>query len=207
MPLSWSRSFLVVLSLVCLCSVPSFAENTAVLRDEGLNRAEQESFSYVIGPGNLIQIKIFGEASTNQIYRVDEAGNVNHSLIGRIKLGGLTVSVAEELMEKKLSGDYIINPRINIFILEYSHFSIMGEVQKPGTYEITGRVSAIEAISMAGGFTRVANPRTVKIIRKTEDGSESNIPVDTTIVTEKGKRSDEVYVEADDVIMVPKSFF
>ncbi|HTL70389.1 MAG TPA: polysaccharide biosynthesis/export family protein [Candidatus Eisenbacteria bacterium] len=168
--------------------------------------AVPENEDYVIGPQNVIQVKIFGEAATNQIYRVDEGGNINHALVGRVNLAGKTVAEAEKIMEEKLSGDYIVNPHVTIFVLEFSRFSILGEVQRPGTYEITGHVSVLEAISMAGGFTRVANSRGVRIIRKAE-GKEQTIDIDTTEITDQGKLSSEVSIQADDVIVVSKSFF
>lgn len=163
--------------------------------------------AYVIGTQNLLQIKIFGEAGVNQLYRIDEEGYIKHSLIGRAKLGGLTVTEAEKLMEQRLAGDYIINPQVNVFVLEYSRFSIIGEVRKPGNYEISGRVSIIRAISMAGGFTPVANQRGVQVIRRNADGTESKISVDTTRITHRGDLSAEIDLQADDVVVVPKSFF
>jgi polysaccharide export outer membrane protein len=166
----------------------------------------ESPFAYVIGPQNVLQIKIFGDASTNQIYRVDELGLIKHAFLGSVKIGGLSVSQAEELIEKKLSGDYIIDPRVTIFVLEHSRFSVIGEVKRPGTYEIQGKVSIIEAISLAGGFSTVANQRGVKIIRK-KDGTESTIDVDSTRVTQQGDTSANVFIEADDVVVVSKSFF
>ena len=166
----------------------------------------QGTMDYVIGPQNVIQIKIFGDAASNQIYRVDEAGDIKHALIGTVRVGGLSVSEAERLMESKLKGDYFVDPRVTIFVLEYSRFSVMGEVRKPGTYEILGKVSVIEAISMAGGFTPVAAQRDVKIIRK-RAGRESTINVDSTRVTEQGDTSANVTIQADDVVVVSKSFF
>ena len=165
-----------------------------------------EPQSYVIGPQNLLQIKIFGEAGTNQMYRVDEDGYIRHALAGRVKIAGLNVAEAEKQLEQQLDGDYIINPQVNIFVLEYSHFSIIGEVRKPGNYEISGRVSVIRAISMAGGFTPIANQRGVQIIRKTEDGREVKIGVDAVRIME-GNLSDEQDLQADDVVVIPKSFF
>ncbi len=161
---------------------------------------------YVIGPQNVIQIKIFGDASTHQIYRVNELGIIRHTLIGEVRVGGMTVSELENSIESKLKGDYFVDPRVNVFVLEYSTFSIIGEVKRPGNFEITGRVTVIEAISMAGGFTAVANQRGVKIMRK-KDGSKSTLPVDTTRITQQGDRSGDVSIEAEDVIVVPKSFF
>lgn len=162
---------------------------------------------YEIGPQNLLQIKIFGEAGINQLYRVDEDGYVKHSLLGRVKIGGLTVAEAEKEIEKRLDGDYIINPQVTIFVLEYGHFSIIGEVRKPGNYELSGRVSLIRAISIAGGFTPIANQKGVQIIRTAPDGTETKISVDTTRITQQGDLSAERDLQADDVIVVPKSFF
>jgi len=195
--------------LLCLSSV--FDEGAFAAKEEPANTtviqpSRKEDVAYIIGPRNMIQIKIFGDASTHQLYRVDELGFINHALVGKIKIAGLTTSEAEKLMESKLDKDYIINPRVNVFILQYSTFSIIGEVRKPGNYEITGRVSVIEAISMAGGFTAVANQRGVKIMRKTED-HESTLSVDTTRITQQGDRTADVYIEQDDVVVIPKSFF
>lgn len=166
----------------------------------------ESPFAYVLGPQNVIQVKIFGDASTNQIYRVDELGFIKHALLGSVKIGGLTVADAENLLEQRLSGDYIIDPRVTIFVLEHSRFSVIGEVKRPGTYEIQGKVSVIEAISMAGGFTGVANQRDVKIIRK-QDGREARINVDSTRITQHGDTTANVFIEADDVVVVSKSFF
>ena len=183
----------------------------AAEKDQGnstylVSSVKKDEVSYTIGRRNVLQIKIFGDAGTHQIYRVDELGYINHALIGKIKLADLTVTDAEKLIEEKLSGDYVLNPRVNIFVLQYSTFSIMGEVRKPGNYEITGRVSIIEALSMAGGFTAVANQRSVKIMRKKE-GQETSINVDTTRITQQGDRSGDIDIQEDDVVVVPKSFF
>lgn len=171
-----------------------------------LPKRRDDATPYAIGPRNVIQIKIFGDASTHQIYRVDELGYISHALVGRVKIAGLTVPEAEKLMESKLDKDYILNPRVNVFILQYSTFSIIGEIKRPGNYEITGRVSVIEAISMAGGFTAVANQRGVKIMRK-QEGRETAVNIDTTRITQQGDRSTDAYIEEDDVVVVPKSFF
>ena len=207
---------LLVLGFACvLCSVSSCpsvfsaADRPPVdisARDNDRDTADEGPGAYIIGAQNLLQIRIFGEASINQLYRVDEDGYIKHALAGRVKLGGLTVTAAERLMEQKLDGDYILNPQMSIFVLEYSHFSIIGEVRRPGNYEISGRVSVIRAISMAGGFTPIANQRGVQIIRKATDGSESKISVDAAKIME-GNLSDEQDLQADDVIVVPKSFF
>ena len=177
----------------------SSVKNSGDTEDEGPG-------AYIIGPQNLLQVRIFGEASINQLYRVDEEGYIKHALAGRIKMGDPTVSAAEKLVEQRLGGDYIINPQVSIFVLEYSQFSIIGEVRKPGNYEISGRMSVIRALSMAGGFTPIADQRGLQIIRKNADGTESKIHVDATRIMH-GDTSSEVDLQADDVVVVSKSFF
>ncbi len=207
-----SRRFLFTpLFFLALSSPISWAgtlnQPSQVVREIGTETGGPGELAYVLGPENLIQIKIFGDASVNALYRIDELGFINHALAGRLKLAGLTVVQAEELLKSKLSGDYYLNPQVNVFVIEHSRFSILGEVRKPGTYEILGRVSIIEAISIAGGFTPVANMRGVKIQRKSSAGGMSTINIDTTRITERGDPEAQVYIEADDVIVAPKSFF
>ncbi len=199
-------SLFLLTALTPLLAADDSAEKVPVVSTGAGPQAQSEPRGYIIGPQNLLQIKIFGDATSSQMYRVDEGGFVKHALIGRVKLSGMSVEDAEKMMETRLAGDYIINPQVTIFILEYSRFSIIGEVQRPGTYEITGRVSVIEAISMAGGFTRIANPRGVKIMRNKE-GQESAIEIDTTRVTQHGDRSADVAIDAGDILVVSKSFF
>ena len=180
--------------------------SVALEKSTRAEREDQSPSSYIIGPSNLLQIKIFGESNINQLYRVEEDGFIKHALIGRVRVADMTVADAEKMLEQKLDGDYIINPQVNIFILEYSHFSIIGEVRKPGNYELSGRVTVIRAISLAGGFTPIANQRGVQIIRKNSDGTETKMNVDATRIM-NGDLSGEVDLQADDVVVIPKSFF
>jgi protein involved in polysaccharide export with SLBB domain len=110
------------------------------------------------------------------------------------------------MLESTLKGDYIRNPHITVFVLEHSRFSVLGEVKTPGNYEIIGQVTMMEAISMAGGFTPVANERKVRILRRGKNGGEQSIDVDVQDIMD-GKAEDSTLIEAGDVINVPKSFF
>lgn len=164
--------------------------------------------AYIIGTQNLIQVKIFGEGGLQQIFRVDELGLITHPLVGRTKISGLSVAAAERHMENKLRDGYILNPQVTIFVLEHSRFSVLGEIRRPGTYEILGNVSVIEAISMAGGFTPVADQRNVKILRRDADSNEEQkITVDAGKILDRGNRDRDVYIQANDVLVVSKSFF
>ena len=199
------KTILITVLVFCALFCPSMGmagkEDVA-----GQQESKGGDFAYKLGPQNLIQIKIYGESAVNQIYRIDEMGFISHALLGRIKLQGVTVADAETMLTERLAAGYINNPNVTVFVIEHSRFSILGEVRRPGTYEILGRVSVIEAISMAGGFTPLANQKDVKINRKIA-GVEDAIKIDASRIIGSGDASGAVDVQANDVIVVSKSFF
>ena len=162
--------------------------------------------AYIIGPTNLLFIKVLGEDGLQQTFRVDESGFITHPLVGRVKLGGRTVSEAEAIIQQMLNGDYILNPNVTIFVIEHSRFSVLGEVRKPGNYEILGRLSLMEGLSIAGGFTPVANQKKIKILRHEETGEKTMI-VNVKDILNGKKDGNEVDIKQGDVIEVPQSFF
>jgi polysaccharide export outer membrane protein len=115
------------------------------------------------------------------------------------------VSEAEHIMEDALKGDYILNPNVTILVLEHSRFSILGEVRNPGHFEIMGQLHLVDAVSMAGGFTPVANQKKVKVVRRSERGDQTMEENVEDIM--KGKKTDTILIQAGDVINVGKSFF
>lgn len=159
---------------------------------------------YVIGATNLLFIKILGQEGLQQTYRVDEDGFITHPLLGRVKLGGKTVAQVEGMLKTSLEGDYILDPNVTVFVLEHSRFSVLGEVRKPGNYEILGQISLMEALSFAGGFTPLANEKKVNILRHDAAGKRT-ISVNVKDVIEG--REEGIDIQAGDVIEVPKSFF
>lgn len=190
-----------VLIAVLSLGHPAF---TAPYESAGREAASASDESYLIGPNNLLLIKVVGEGGIQSTFRVDDTGYITHPLAGRIKLAGQSVAQAEETVRASLEGDYILNPYVTVFVMEHSRFSVLGEVRKPGNYEIISRLSIVEAISIAGGFAPVANEKKVKILRR-DESQEKTIFVNVKDVMDG--RAQDVYIQAGDVVEVPKSFF
>ena len=94
-----------------------------------------------------------------------------------------------------------------LFIPTAEHFYIIGQVIRPGSYSITDKeITLVEAISIAGGFTRVAARNRTRIIR-VEDGVEKIIEIKVDAITKAGKKIQDVPIKPGDVIVVPESFF
>ena len=94
-----------------------------------------------------------------------------------------------------------------LFVPTGEYFYIIGQVKNPGSYPLTDRqITLLEAISTAGGFTRIAARNRTRIIRL-EDGVEKIIEVKVDAITDTGKKIQDVIIQPDDVIVVPESFF
>jgi len=106
----------------------------------------------------------------------------------------------------QISNIYLVDKDV-VFIPRAEHFFIIGEVGRPGSYNLTDReITLVEAISMAGGFTPVAARNRTRIIR-VEDGVEKIIVVKVDAITDAGKKIQDVIIRPNDVIVVPESFF
>lgn len=161
---------------------------------------------YIIGAGDVLEINVYEEPDLCKTVRVSETGMITYPLLGRVAAAGLTVAQTEENLIDLLSKDYLVNPQVNVFIKEYSKFYVYGEVEKVGVYPIYGRLTVLEAITMAGGFSKVAAKGRVRIIRKEAD-KERVIYVNVGMITKKGRGVNDILIHPNDVIIVPESFF
>ena len=170
--------------------------------------AEAEK-AYRIGPENLLQIDVhYGkDGLISQKVRVSSRNFITFPLIGEVDVEGLTVSELENKLYTLLEKDYLVNPQVSVVIEEYSTVSVIGEVKKPGAYPIKGKLTVVEAISLAEGFSKIASPNRAKIVRTNADGTKKEIPVRLNDIINGKRQKDNVYLQAGDVVVVPESLF
>jgi len=165
---------------------------------------------YKIETGDLLLITVYGQDDLTTKVRVTK-GEISFPLIGNVKAEGLTVAQLGKMIEEMLRKDYLVNPKVNVVIEEYlpRKVFILGAVEKPGAYELPANkpTTAIEAIAMASGFSKVADQNGTKVVRKTADGKEETIRVKAGDIVQKGQKDKDVVVQPNDVIFVPESFF
>lgn len=161
---------------------------------------------YVIGPDDVLEIKLWGEPEIDDQWVVSENGNIDFPLLGRTKVAGLTV---EEVVDKLNDGlsRYYKNPQVMIKIVEYGNCEIyvLGEVKSPGVYHYQREATAMEAILMADGFTRNANKSSTLVIRNVDESPEA-IKVDMDKVLRDGMLALNVELRPGDVVYVPERF-
>ncbi|HRD01543.1 MAG TPA: polysaccharide biosynthesis/export family protein [Candidatus Saccharicenans sp.] len=158
---------------------------------------------YVIGPRDLLEIKVFELPEFDQTVRVSEDGSITLPLIGNIQIGGLTKDKAEKKLSELLE-KYIKRAQVSIFIKEYqsSRVAIIGAVEKPGMYELVGRQSLLQMISQAGGFKDTA-ANEIYVLREGQDGTTASINIDLEELLINGNQNLNIPIQANDVINVP----
>lgn len=168
-----------------------------------------EETAYRIGPENLLHIDVhYGKDGViSQKVRVSSKGMITFPLVGEVEVGGLTISELEKKLFELLNKDYLVNPQVTAVIEEYSTVSIMGEVNKPGSYPIKGKLTVVELISLAEGFSKIASPNGAKVIRVNPDGSKTEIRVRISDIVNKGRQKSNIELQAGDVVIVPESLF
>lgn len=168
------------------------------------------SMLYVIQPSDVVQISVYREPDLTSVVRLAADGSITFPLIGRVVLSGLTVQQAQDLLAQKLGDDYLVNPQVMVTIAEYTkrHFTILGQVQKPGAFDlpVDEKLTILQAVGMAGGFTRIASPSRIVVKRLTKDKKEVVIKVNVAKLANKTS-DEEFFIQEGDAITVPESYF
>ena len=129
----------------------------------------EETRTYKLSPNDVVKIKVFQEDDLTTEIRLAKDGTGTFPLLGIINLGGKTVDEAAASIRELLGKDYLVNPQVTLTVVEYSkrRFTVLGQVQKPGSYDIPSEesVTLLQAIAMASGFTRLAVQSKVTITR------------------------------------------
>jgi polysaccharide biosynthesis/export protein len=112
-----------------------------------------------IGPGDLLDVKVFDVEELTQEVRVSDRGEAVLTFLGPLHLTGLTTAEAQVLVENRLrDGNYVRDPHVSILIMQYGTqgVSVLGQVGKPGVYPVLGARTLLDVISDAGGITPMA---------------------------------------------------
>jgi polysaccharide biosynthesis/export protein len=150
--------------------LPQDVNNAAARANAAQELVAPSAVEPLIGPGDLIEFRVFGAPDMTQDLRINGAGEAMVPLVGPVKVGGLTAAEAQEAIEARLKqGGFVRNPRVSLFTKEYAMqgVTMLGEVAKPGVYPVLGQRRLYDLISLAGGMTPRAG-KNVTISRRTE---------------------------------------
>lgn len=176
-------------------------------------RAEESSSGstdYVLQPSDLIRVLVFQEPDLLREVRITQEYTITLPLIGTIDLRGKTVRQAEEIIRSLYDKDYLVNPQINLTVLEYAQrtVQVVGSVNQPGAvvFPPEQKMGLVEAIARAGGQSRIADLKKVQLTRTNADGKTENFTVNVENLM-KGASGEQWLLMKGDVIFVPEKLF
>ncbi len=160
--------------------------------------------SYRIQPTDVLIIEVVNEPQlAAKQFRVSANGEISYPYLGAIKTAGKTTIQLQDELRRLLEADYLVNAQVHVEVAEFrkEQVSVFGQVNKPSLVDIPPgrRLTVIEAIAVAGGFTRLARTSDIRLSRA---GLEDPMRFS---VRELQNPEKPVYVEPGDTIYVPES--
>jgi polysaccharide export outer membrane protein len=159
-----------------------------------------------LGPGDVIEVRVYREPELSAIYLVGAEGDVVFPLCKRVVVSGLTPNAASDKFRDCLAAGFIRDPQVSVVVREYNSKKVFvfGEVQKPGTFPYQDGMSVVQAVTVAGGFTRTAAQNATSVTRRVR-GQEVRTKVNVQDIA-LGKAPNFV-LEPGDIVFVPESMF
>jgi protein involved in polysaccharide export with SLBB domain len=165
--------------------------------------------NYRLSPNDLVEIRVFQEPDLDCRVRIGGDGSVTLALVGAVTLGGKTINEAADYLRQKYGERFLVNPQLTITVIDFSkkRFTVLGQVQNPGSYSMPDNegVTLLQAIGMAGGYTRIAEPSNITV-KRINSGIESLMKVNAKRMA-RGDASATFKILPGDVISVPESMF
>lgn len=202
----------IVLLFVCSCSSPA---KLILLQDQKpdnpaaqdlIKAVKIQESQYRLKPEDRLELNVFSltDEKVNFLKEpkfevvVDSKGQVELPVIGLVPVNGLTIKEAEESL-KKASVEFLRSPSVTIKLLNFN-VTVIGEVQKQGTFNVTEtKVNILEAIGQAGGLTENANRQNVRIVRN-ENNTVKIYKVD--MLEDNSLLSKNYFLQPNDVVIV-----
>jgi polysaccharide export outer membrane protein len=159
---------------------------------------------YRLGANDLLEVEVLDIDNGKRTVRVNASGLVSMPLIGSVKVAGLTGHEAEALIAARYREKYLQNPQVSVFVKEFTseHITVEGAVVKPGIYPVTGRLTLLRALALAGGFGQIAKSSEVMLFRQDANGARQVAVFDVDEIR-SGKSEDPV-IRGEDLIVVQR---
>jgi polysaccharide export outer membrane protein len=165
--------------------------------------------TYIIGPGDTLQIFVWRQPELSVSVPVRPDGKVSTPLVEDIVAVGKTPSQLAREMEKVLS-EYVRSPQVNVIVSQpistYSQVKIIGQVAKPQALPFREGITALDAVLAVGGLAPFAAGNRAKVVR-TEKGKQRELKLKLDDLINHGDMSQNILLQPGDVLVVPESRF
>jgi polysaccharide export outer membrane protein len=165
--------------------------------------AEDSSPEFSLGPGDVLHISVWKDEALNREVLVRPDGKISFPLAGEVQAAGRSVPELRQELEERLK-KYVPDSPVTVVLsqLQSTRIYVVGKVNQPGTYLMHGDMSVIQALALAGGFTRFADSGDITILRQGENGQKA-IAFDYGDVAGGDNLKENIVLQPGDTIVVP----
>ena len=172
---------------------------------EGGQENEAKITEFILGPGDRLEIAVYRNDDLKRTIQIDPSGKIMYPLVGDIQAGGLSIF---QLRDKVRDGlvKYVVDPQVTVGVVsvQSQKVIVLGEVKSPGFFQAETSITALEAISRAGGFTLDGKKQNVLLIRGGMKKPElMNLNLDKAL--REGDLTQNVALQRGDIIYVPRT--
>jgi len=202
---SWWQSLVILLLPIFISACTSHTEYSDVLE-----RQNQDTPQYLIGPGDMLQVFVWGNADLTATTPVRPDGRITTPLVEDVVASGKAPSQLARDIERRLSR-YIKKPVVTVTVTQFvgipgGQIRVVGQVQTPQTIPYRKNLSLLDVIIKVGGLTEFAAGNDATIVRNV-DGTWVRYQVKLEDLTQEGNLDANVMMQPGDVLFVPESWF
>ena len=187
--------FIASLLAVGACD-PQPPMSTMTIQQPSLGTQNLRLGEYRVAPGDRLRVTVLSDTELSGEYEVDSTGMISPRMAGRVIVLGMSMPEIEAMLaDRYRSGGYLRNPRISVDLVSRRPFYIIGEITRPGSFPYVSGINVVQAIAIAGGYTRRASKTRITIQRfNAQQGQEETVTEDSP-------------VGPGDIIRVPERWF
>lgn len=168
------------------------------------SKARPHNDAFVIGPDDVLAVNVWKEAEISRTVTVRSDGKISLPLVGELQASARTPKQLEDEISSKLSG-YISEPAVTVIVQEIrsQRFNILGQVAHPGSYVLNSSTTVLDAIALSGGYRDFAKQKSIYILRRNPDGTETRLSCNYKEVIKGRHPEQNIKLEVGDTVVVP----
>lgn len=186
---SWVGRTTIAALLACLLALGGCASQVRTDQAAGPPPALR------IGPGERVQVTVFGVTEMTGEYLVGDSGTVSIPLAGQVQFANLTPRQAEEALTQRLAQGLVQNPQVSVNVTRYRQIFVLGEVQRAGGFDYFAGLTVLNAVALGSGYTVRADPRRIIVVRAADPNRRPEPATEST------------YLQPGDTVQVPERWF
>jgi len=171
--------------------------------DQRSSAAISDDPDYAIGPGDVLNVNVWKEPEVSGTVPVRPDGKVSLPLLGDVSAAGVTPTELAATITDRLRR-YMTNPRVTVIVTATNsrRIYLIGEVVRPGAIPMLPKMTVLQALSSAGGFSQFANAKKMYVLRS-ENGKQIKIPFNYKDAISGHSPEQNIALKPGDTIVVP----